>query len=531
MESSAAGGDTPPRPSASAGASPPAPPPPPPPPRGWLAGLVSGAGRILAAVLGPEPSASGSGSISSAAASDGDSPSASCSPVSYPPPGPHGEGCNDATDNGDSPIFPLSNNQSNQGEKETVLKDYPGSLAIISEIEPKDAIMQLLMQETYSRSECSKFIKIIQDRVLDSDSGDIDAGGFAPTSAQKAGRLAVDGYSSFSPHESSPATSSLQMHGCDNSAAVGTIPKLTHTNQSPFINNAKNINPVLKRNYSVREDAYGEIRRVRPKINGNSWDISKFKQVDIIRNHPAANSREELTTRDPNASRDGKKLLNDIMGANNLTYPNFISKVETADEILDVPDKPSAVTPQLFDSSSQQAGKEQKGFGATTLNQCSTEDLKKGFALKVEPLNAFIPFEQQMMDLSHKKQEHAACDDSCSFSKLMLKEDIEAAPSLPMGIQVQNGSKYRRRRQPNLQKTTPTPTRSPAKGPHRKNNDGIVKSEMDLLEQSKLVLTEQQPELGDVPVKRPVGRPRKARTGPSSDDPSTLLRRLEFRLA
>jgi hypothetical protein len=34
------------------------------------------------------------------------------------------------------------------------------------------------------------------------------------------------------------------MHGCDNSAAVGTIPKLTHTNQSPFINNAKNINPV-----------------------------------------------------------------------------------------------------------------------------------------------------------------------------------------------------------------------------------------------------------------------------------------------
>jgi hypothetical protein len=97
MESSAAGGDTPPRPWASAGASPPAPPPPPPPPKGWLAGLVSGAGRILAAVLGPEPSASGSGSISSAAASDGDSPSASCSPAWYPPPGPHGEGCNDAT--------------------------------------------------------------------------------------------------------------------------------------------------------------------------------------------------------------------------------------------------------------------------------------------------------------------------------------------------------------------------------------------------------------------------------------------------
>jgi len=98
MESSAAGGRTPPRPSASsAGASPPA--PPPPPPTGWLAGLVSGAGRILAAVLRPEPSAyaSVSGSISSAGASDGGSPSASCSPAPCRLPGPRGEGHNGGT--------------------------------------------------------------------------------------------------------------------------------------------------------------------------------------------------------------------------------------------------------------------------------------------------------------------------------------------------------------------------------------------------------------------------------------------------
>lgn len=36
------------------------------------------------------------------------------------------------------------------------MKDYSeASLAIISEIEPKDAIMQLLKQETYSRYPCS----------------------------------------------------------------------------------------------------------------------------------------------------------------------------------------------------------------------------------------------------------------------------------------------------------------------------------------------------------------------------------------
>ncbi|CAN6216081.1 unnamed protein product [Urochloa humidicola] len=520
MESSAAGGHTPPRPSAaSGGASPPA--PPAPPPSGWLSGLVSGAGRFLAAVLGPEPessgSVSGSGSIASDAASDGGSPSASCSLVSCRLPAPGRDGHNGGTDNGNFPLFPV---KSDQGEKETVLKDYAGSLAIISEIEPKDAIMQLLMQETYSRSECGKFIKIIQERVLDSDSGDIDAGGFALTRARKAGRQAVDGYSSFSPNEPSPATSSLQMHRCDNSAAVGTIPKLTHTDQNPSIQNANNIQPVLKRNYSAREDDYGEIRRVRRKINGNLLNMSKLKQVDIIQNHSAANSHEELTVRDPNAFRDGKELLTDVSGANNLGYPNTVSKVEIADEILDLANKPSDVTPQLFDSSFSQAGRNQKDFGSTTLNQCSSEDLKRGFPLKVEPLNAFIPFEQQMMELSHQKQEHAVYDDSCSVSKLMLKEDIEAAPRLPMGLQLQIGSKNCRKRQSNPQKTTPTPTRSPAKGPRRKNNDIVVKSEMDLLEQSKLVLTEQGPEFGDVPVKRPVGRPRKARNGPSTVDPS-----------
>ena len=88
------------------------------------------------------------------------------------------------------------------------------------------------------------------------------------------------------------------------------------------------------------------------------------------------NSREELTARDPNASsRDERKILTDVMGANTLTYPNIISKVESADEILDVPNKPSAVTPQLFDSSFMQAGRNQKGFGPTTLNQCSSEVL------------------------------------------------------------------------------------------------------------------------------------------------------------
>ncbi|KAK3130982.1 hypothetical protein QOZ80_6BG0500530 [Eleusine coracana subsp. coracana] len=441
-----------PRSSASGGASPP---PPDPPPTGWLAGLVSGAGRILASVLGPDSSGCSSCSTASAAASDGDSPSVSCSPASS---GLLGEGHNDGADHGDSSLFPLKNNQLNQYEGETVVKDYVGSLAIVSEIGPKDAITQLLMQETYSRSECTRFIKIIQERVLDSDSG--------------------------------------------------TIPKLTHTDQSPLTNNAGNIQPVLKRSCSMREDAYEEVRRVRPKINENLLNISKFKQVDIIRNH------QELKTKNPDTSRDENTLPADFPGAINLTLPNIISKVQSADEVLDVPNKPSVATQQAFGSSSSQACEDQIKYGTTILNRCSSQllDLKKGFPLKVEPLNVGTPFEQQMMDLSHQKQENDVSNDSCSLSKLMLKEDIESASSLPGVIQLQNGSKSRRRRQPNSQKTTPTPTRSPAKGPRRKNNDIAVKTEMDLLDQSKMVLMEQEPpELGDIPVKRPVGRPRKVR--------------------
>ncbi|KAL6603096.1 hypothetical protein ACP70R_043457 [Stipagrostis hirtigluma subsp. patula] len=530
MESSAAGGDPRPRPSASGGASLP-PPPPPPPPRGWLAGLVSGAGRLLAAVLGPDPSGAGS----TATASDESLPSASCSPASSSPPGPRGRGYNDGTDHGDSPLFPWKSSHLNQVE-DTRQKDYAGSLAIVSEIEAKDAIMQLLMQETYSShklsldkgarlpgdSECNKFIKIIQERVLDPDSGEAGANGITLPSAQKGGRQIVDGYSSLSPNGSLPATSHLPIHGhgFDNSAATATIPTVTHGNQSPLTHNADNIRPVLKLNYSVTGDVYDEHRRVRPKINGNPFNISKFKQIDIIRNHPAANSSEVFTSANPNVFKDEKKLLPDVLGANNLTCPSIISKAESADEILDVSKKPSTETPRSFDSSSFQASRERKNYGATIFNRCSSEDLKKSFPLKVEPLNAFISFEQQMMDFSHRK-EYASCDDSCSVSKLMLKEDIEAAPSLPMVVQLQNGSKNRRRRQTNSQKSTPTPTRSPAKGSRRKNNDTVVKSEIDLLEQSKLVLMEQEPgsgvfekkepELGDVPVKRPVGRPRKVR--------------------
>uniref|UniRef100_A0A0D9WST9 Uncharacterized protein n=1 Tax=Leersia perrieri TaxID=77586 RepID=A0A0D9WST9_9ORYZ len=482
MESPAAGGDGDPLAPQSGGASPA---PVAPPPRGWISGLVSGAGRIIASVLGPDSSASGSTATTfSAASDDGASPSASSSPASSRrhPRLLYGDGYDDAA-HGNSPVFLPKANKLNQSANEAIMKDYAeASLAIISDIEPKDAIMQLLKQETYSRSECNALVKIIQERVVDSNLSGVDAGGLALPINWKTGRQANIGYSSLSPKGLLPATSSLpvQDNDFDNSAGAGGPTTISH-DRIPFNHATDNVQSVFKRNYSVAINTPEDSRRVRPKINGNLLDISKFKQVEVIQNHPGYD----------------KKLSNvPLLGTNNLMYSDIISKVGSDDDKVGMLNKPSA-------------GDDLENYDSAVLNPSTNKDLKNSFPLKVEPLNVSVPFEQQMMDPSQQKHDHAVCDDSCSVSKLMFMEDIETSLSLPVGVKLENGSKNRRRRAPSTQRTTPT--MSPAKGSRRKNNDIKVKSEIDLLEQSKFVLMEQSPNLGDIPVKRPVGRPRKAK--------------------
>ncbi|VAI92741.1 unnamed protein product [Triticum turgidum subsp. durum] len=375
---------------------------------------------------------------------------------------------------------PSKNNQLNQSE-ETDLKDYTqGSLAIVSEIEPKDAIMQLLMQETYSRSECSTLIKIIQERVVDPDSGGIADGEIALLISWKADNQPTLGYSSFSPNVSLPSTSSFQIHGhgFDNSAAADTVPILTPASRSLFNDNkADNIQPAFKRRYSVVRDIPEDLRRVRTKADGNPIHITKFKKVDVVRNCPG----------------EGNKLLSDVplLGANNLAHSNIVSKVERGNEKLDVPGKPPAVP---------------------------NKDLKNGFPLKLEPLDGLIPFEQKMMDLSHQKHKDAAKDDSGSVSKLMFMGDIEATPRLlgkqanmivHFSLQLQNGSKSRRRKQSNSPRTTPRAADSPAMGTRRRLGDATVKAEVNLVEQTTpITMDKQDPDY--VPERRPAGRLKKA---------------------
>jgi hypothetical protein len=140
------------------------------------------------------------------------------------------------TDHGNSPLFFPKANKLNKSENEAIMKDYSeASLAIISEIEPKDAIMQLLKQETYSRSECNALVKIIQERVVDSNLNGVDAGGLALPINWKTGRQANIGYSSLSPKGLLPATSipPVQDHVFDNSAGAGASTTIAH-DRGPF---------------------------------------------------------------------------------------------------------------------------------------------------------------------------------------------------------------------------------------------------------------------------------------------------------
>ncbi|XP_051198182.1 uncharacterized protein [Lolium perenne] len=466
MESPAAGGD--PRPSPSGGASPP-PPPPPPPPSGWLAGLVSGAGRLLASVLGPDSSPTCSGSTASGR-------SASSSPTSarHTPARGGGSGLDD------SMRFASKNNQLNQSE------GYAGaSLALISEIEPKDVIMQLLMQETFSRSECAMLIKIIQERVVDPDSPGVIDGYIPLPISWKAEKQPNLGYSSFSPNVSSPSPSTfpIHRHGFDSNAAADAVPTRTPASRGLFNHYDDNIESTKKRSYSVVRDTPEDLRRVRTKIDGNPINITKFKQVDVVRHRPGGDHKNN--------------------------------------------------EPTFFKSG-------------------PIEDPKHGFPLKVKHLNDLIPFERKMMDLSHENHKDAACDDSGSVSKLMFKEDIEATPSLQMGLQLQNGSKNRRRKQSNSPRTTtkiseppamgtrnqansprttpklseppamgtrnqansprtiPKLSEPPAMGTRSKISDSTVKVEIDLLEQiMPLSSDKQDPDY--LPEKKPVGRTKKGK--------------------
>ncbi|KAL5208857.1 hypothetical protein ABZP36_033292 [Zizania latifolia] len=473
-------------------------------PGGWLSGLVSGAGRLLAAVLGPDSPDSGTGSASSTPES----------PQSASPPcGPRGSGDHCNTDR-----FAPDSYQFNQSGKEIVLKDCgEGSSALVSEIEPKHAIMQLLLQETYSRSECDKLIKIIQERVVDSDSGVVEPSIVLPIAWQASQQQDPAEYSSFIPNTCS-ATSNVP--GCRqqfdrNIAEEKTwldMKRLSPVEGPCFLNTDCCQYPQdLKRSHSNTGDTVDEShsRSIRPKLNG--LNISN-KQDNMIKSCSDIASFEEATTKDLYSFReipeDTKKLFKDIplLGTDNLTFSDIVSYDDTANDIVPLHGKLPAATAQT----SYQADWDNRN--TTMFYPYSNQDPVNTFPIKAEPLDDIVRLEPDIMDLAHKNHDtHTICNDCCSVSKLMFQEDIESIPSSSRGLQLENSSRKCTDRA-SLQWSTPTKRRSPANVYRRQNNNDTLRSKSEPLYGGKPMTMGHEPDVGLIQAKKPVGRPRKSRS-------------------
>ncbi|CAL9760353.1 unnamed protein product [Musa acuminata subsp. burmannicoides] len=118
---------------------------------GWLSSLVSGAGKLVSAVLGPDSAPSSSSSFYSSE-----------------------EGTDSNSSEEEDTIRACEGHKLSKKTKTSkMVNDWlEGSISIITEIEAKSAIEQLLLRETFTRDECNKLMKIIQSRVIDVQSAE-----------------------------------------------------------------------------------------------------------------------------------------------------------------------------------------------------------------------------------------------------------------------------------------------------------------------------------------------------------------------
>ncbi|KAG8044195.1 hypothetical protein GUJ93_ZPchr0228g22251 [Zizania palustris] len=472
-------------------------------PGGWLSGLVSGAGRLLAAVLGPDSPDSGTGTGSASS-----TPESSQSPS--PPCGPRG-----SRDHCNTGHFARDSYQFNQSGKEIVLKDCgEGSLALVSEIEPKHAIMQLLLQETYSRSECDKLIKIIQERVVDSDPGVVEPSIVLPIAWQASQQQDPVEYSSFIPNTCS-ATSNVP--GCsqqfDRNIAEEKkwldMKRLSPV-EGPCVLNTDWSQYDLKRSHSNTGDTVDEshCRSIRPKLDG--LNISN-KQDNMINSRSDIASFDEATTKDLYAFRDipedTDKLFKDtpLLGTDNLTFSDIVSYDDTANDIAALHGKLPAATAQTSCQS------DWDNRGTTMFYPYSNQDLVNTFPIKVKTLDDIVHLEPDIMDLARKNHDtHTICNDTCSVSKLMFQEDIESIPSSSRDLQLENSSRNFTDRA-SLQWSTPTKRRSTANVYRRQSNNNTIRPKSEPLHQGKPMAMGHEPDLGLIQAKKPVGRPKKSR--------------------
>ncbi|URE24816.1 hypothetical protein MUK42_26551 [Musa troglodytarum] len=303
---------------------------------GWLSSLVSGAGKLVSAVLGPDSAPSSSSSFySSEERTDSDS-----------------------SEEEDTIRACEGHKLSKKTKTSKMVNDWlEGSIAIITEIETKSAIEQLLLRETFTRDECNKLTKIIQSRVIDVQSAENDQHCVPKELPHMAAREAIacpqacqslhqsgDIPKTFrSPsilncHSPGPSTSpAVQFNFHDSvvmEARKGLELKRTPSCLKASFDhglctlNTDMLHYVLKRDYSTftPRDTFDEVRRVRLKSIENMLPGASTKILGI--NH-SSTLAEALHAEDDSASRtlrqsDARALeLVKPIAMNNVPSPNI----------------------------------------------------------------------------------------------------------------------------------------------------------------------------------------------------------------
>ncbi|CAD5168247.1 unnamed protein product [Musa acuminata subsp. malaccensis] len=303
---------------------------------GWLSSLVSGAGKLVSAVLGPDSAPSSSSSFYSSE-----------------------EGTDSNSSEEEDTIRACEGHKLSKKTKTSkMVNDWlEGSISIITEIEAKSAIEQLLLRETFTRDECNKLTKIIQSRVIDVQSAENDhhcvpkelphmaareafACPQACQSLHQSGDIpkTIRSPSILNCHSPGPSTSPAVQFNFHDSVVIGARKGLELKRTPSCLKasldhglctlNTDMLHYVLKRDYSTftPRDTFDEVRRVRLKSKENMLAGASTKILGI--NH-SSTLTEALHAEDDSASRtlrqsDARALeLVKPIAVNNAPSPNI----------------------------------------------------------------------------------------------------------------------------------------------------------------------------------------------------------------
>ncbi|KAF3329652.1 Protein KAKU4 [Carex littledalei] len=247
---------------------------------GWINGLLTGAERFLNAVLGSDTPSSSSSSTSGSVSSEEKGVDASLA------------------------ISTTRNGDLNQMERDPKMVDcLDEDLAVVSEINSKQAIEQLLMEETFSREECNNLVDLIQSRVIDSDEQPITCEkdktpplnlgssllspkflslGSSPYHTRNLEYTAINEAKKWLDAEKSPegGPCMLNTNQLEFDPETGSSPvelAKAYMNSLPQKNCAK----VFKRGCESPAFGLPPEKRVKLMVIAGSLDIPKFKQLDV----------------------------------------------------------------------------------------------------------------------------------------------------------------------------------------------------------------------------------------------------------